>query len=155
MRERQPEWIVEAPIRTEARRTIAASPDAVWEVIADHERWPQWFPALRSVTVTGEAAGVGGRRRVTIPGIRFDEVFTAWEPGRLFAFTVVATRPPLLAAMAESLTLSEAADGSTTVVYRQGFEPRRGFGWFWGRNLGRMQASLEDGLAGLAATTTL
>lgn len=154
MIERGPEWIVEAPMRTEARRTIAVPRDILWEIIADHAGWPSWFPALREVDVTGEPAGVGGRRQVTIPGMRFDEVFTAWRPGELFAFTVVATRPPLLTSMAESVTLTEAGEGRTTVVYRQGFEPRRGFGWFWGRNRARMQASLEAGLNGLAVVAS-
>lgn len=155
MREREPGWIAEAPLQTGAQRTIAAPPDAVWAVIADHTGWPDWFPALKSVAVTGEPTGVGGRRRVSIPGMRFDEVFTAWEPGRLFAFTVVATRPPLLTAMAESVALTDTGDGSTTVVYRQGFEPRRGMGWFWRRNQLQMQASVEAGLAGLATAVTL
>ena len=32
--------------RFEARRTLPASPEAVWEVLADPARWPQWWPGL-------------------------------------------------------------------------------------------------------------
>ena len=32
--------------RYEARRTLPAPPEAVWEVLADPERWPEWWPGL-------------------------------------------------------------------------------------------------------------
>jgi len=152
MVERQPDWIAEAPIRTEARRTIAAPPDVVWAAIADHTGWPARFTALKTVTVTGEPTGIGGQRRVSVAGMRFDEVFTAWEPGRQFAFTVVATRPALFDSVAEPVTLSDAGNGSTNVTYAQGFAPRRGFGWVWKRARGRVEAGLGEALDGLAAT---
>ena len=43
------DWIDEAPIHIEARATSTAAPDAVFAVLADHERWPEWFPNVRSV----------------------------------------------------------------------------------------------------------
>ena len=32
--------------RFEARRTLPAPPEAVWEVLADPARWPEWWPGL-------------------------------------------------------------------------------------------------------------
>lgn len=32
--------------RYEARRTLPAPPEAVWEVVADPARWPEWWPGL-------------------------------------------------------------------------------------------------------------
>ena len=32
--------------RYEARRTLPAPPEAVWEVLADPARWPEWLPGL-------------------------------------------------------------------------------------------------------------
>ena len=32
--------------RYEARRTLPAPPEAVWEVLADPARWPEWWPGL-------------------------------------------------------------------------------------------------------------
>ena len=32
--------------RYEARRTLPAPPEAVWEVLADPARWPDWWPGL-------------------------------------------------------------------------------------------------------------
>jgi uncharacterized protein YndB with AHSA1/START domain len=32
--------------RYEARRTLPAPPEVVWEVLADATRWPEWWPGL-------------------------------------------------------------------------------------------------------------
>jgi uncharacterized protein YndB with AHSA1/START domain len=122
-----PEWIDAAPIRVERSIDIAAAPADVWAVIADHERWPEWFTALDAVEVTGSAAGVGGRRRVTIKRMALDEEFTAWDPGEHFAFAVVASKLPILQTMAESVRITPA-DAGSRVTYRQGLQARRGFG---------------------------
>ena len=86
------DWIDDAPVRVEARADSAASPEDVFAILADHEQWPQWFPSIRKVTVLGKAAGVGARRRVSIPGASVDEEFIAWEPGVRWSFTT-ALRP--------------------------------------------------------------
>ncbi len=122
-----PDWITGAPILVERSIDIAAAPAAVWAVIADHERWPEWFTALDSVEVTAGASGVGGGRRVTIKRLALDEVFTTWDEDEHFAFAVVGSKIPVLHTMAESVRLT-AHDGGTQVVYRQGLEARRGFG---------------------------
>lgn len=132
-------------------RTIAASPSTVWELIANHEGWASWFPAVRRVSVTGSGEGVGGSRTVLAAGMRFEETFTAWEPGQLFAFTVVRVRPPFVASMAESVRLVDDGD-ATVVTYQQGVEPRPGFAWLWRRARSKLEAGLTEGMDGLAAT---
>jgi uncharacterized protein YndB with AHSA1/START domain len=77
------EWIDDAPIKIEATAESAASPSDVFAVLADHERWPEWFPTVKDVTVIGAAEGVGARRRVKIPGATVDEEFIVWGPGDL------------------------------------------------------------------------
>jgi uncharacterized protein YndB with AHSA1/START domain len=32
--------------RYEARRTLPAPPEVVWDVLAEPERWPEWWPGL-------------------------------------------------------------------------------------------------------------
>lgn len=123
-----PEWIDTAPLVVHERIEIAATPHAVWEHIADHERWTEWFEPLDRVEVIGQRDAVGGGRRVHAGRVRFTEEFTAWEPGSRFAFAVVgAPLLPFLAAMAERVDLSTTDDGCV-VDYLQGLQARRGFG---------------------------
>jgi uncharacterized protein YndB with AHSA1/START domain len=139
--ERPPEWIPSAPLVNERSRVIAASRAVVWQRIADHTTWPEWFTSLKRVVVNGAAEGVGGRRAVSIPGATVNEVFTAWEPEQRFAFTLV-DGPPGIVAIAESVELVDH-DGGTLVTYRQGFEPRRG----WGRPVRLVVARMDRELA--------
>jgi uncharacterized protein YndB with AHSA1/START domain len=144
-----PDWIDMAPLRNVGERRIAGSRDAVWARIADHATWPAWFTALKTVRVTGAAAGVDGRREVSMPGGKVGEVFTVWEPGEQFAFAVERANRTL-AGMAESVELRDDGDGCV-VTYRQGIEPARGFGWLWKLILPRMRRELTKALDQLAA----
>jgi carbon monoxide dehydrogenase subunit G len=122
-----PEWIDAAPIRVERSIEIAAPPAVVWARIADHPTWPEWFTALDSVQIMGAASGVGGSRRVTANRVSMDEEFTVWDPDEHFAFAVIGTKVPILAAMAESVRL-RPVDGGCRVTYSQGLAARRGLG---------------------------
>ena len=110
-------WIDHAPIHLEARRTTTAAPEAVFAVLADHERWPEWFAGVQRVTVLGPAEGVGARRRVQVPGLTVDEEFIAWDVGRRWAFTGTAARPGLLRSLVEDCRLERRSDGGTDVAY--------------------------------------
>ena len=144
-----PDRIDGAPIRASAEILVGARPEVVWRHLADHQSWPRWFAGLSRVVVTGRSYGVGGRRRVTAGAARFDEVFTAWEPGRHFAFAVTGSSVPGLDWLAESITLQPV--GSATLVrYRQGLAARRGFGWLWSALLGRVSAQLAPSLHALS-----
>lgn len=124
-----PEWIDTAPIQVERSVEIDASPADVWKNIAEHECWPEWFAALSKVEVTGDPAGVGGKRRVTVRGgAALDEEFTAWDEHERFAFAVVGSKLPFLAGLAECVDVDPTDDGCR-VTYRQGIEVERGFGW--------------------------
>lgn len=147
----QPDWIESAPLHNMHERRMAASPEQVWARIAEHETWPEWFTAIKAVRVTGEAAGVGGKREVSIPGTKMGEVFTVWEPNEQFAFAVV-TANRTLAGMAESVALRRDGDGCV-VTYRQGIEPARGFGWLWKLILPRMRSELAKALEQLDELT--
>ena len=144
-----PAWIDAAPLQNVEQRQLAASCEDVWVRIADHETWPEWFTALKQVRVTGEAAGVGGRREVSMSGLSVGEVFTVWEPGEQFAFAVVRANRTL-AGMGESVELRSDGDGCV-ITYRQGIEPARGFGWLWRLILPRMRRELTRALDQLAS----
>jgi len=117
------EWIEQAPVRIEARSESSAAPDAVFAVLADHERWPEWFPSVRKVTVLGPAEGVGARRRVAIPGSSVEEEFIAWEPGARWTFTGTAARPRFTRSLVEDCRLEPLASGGTGISYTMYLDP--------------------------------
>ncbi|MFK7917477.1 MAG: SRPBCC family protein [Ilumatobacter sp.] len=126
---KQPEWIDSAPILVSETIDIAATPSDVWAHIADHASWPEWFEALDEVHPGATSTGVGGTRTVVTKPLSIDEVFTAWDEGEHFAFAIVGSKIPMLAAAAESVRLEATNDGGCRVTYRQGVEGRRGLGW--------------------------
>lgn len=68
------------------RTDIAATPAAVWAVLADMEHWPQWTASMRSVTrLDSGPLGLDSKVRVVQPGL-LPAVYTitAWEPARKF-----------------------------------------------------------------------
>jgi len=76
-------------IRTEAR--LAASPQRVWEVLADFDRYAEWNPL--NIRASGRAAP-GAKVRMTFlnlarPGSTVDQTvtLTTCEPGRALAWS--------------------------------------------------------------------
>ena len=116
-------WIPDAPVSVTRSRRIEAPVERVWAVIADHERWPEWFTALDEVERVGSGEGVGGRRRVRLRNMTFDEEFLAWEPGSRFGFVVTDVSGPGLRSMVEDIRLRPDGDAATTVTYAQAAEP--------------------------------
>ena len=79
---------------------IAATPEAVWRVIADIERWPDWTPTMTSVEALDQLPlRPGLRARVKQPGLRASVLtVTAVEEGRRFQW---AAKQPGLAFSAD------------------------------------------------------
>ena len=117
------DWIDDAPISLEGRATSAAAPDAVFAVLADHERWPEWFPNVRKVEVIGPAEGVGARRRVHVPRLVVEEEFIVWEPGVRWAFTGTAARPHFVRSIVEDCRLEATPAGGTSISYTMYLDP--------------------------------
>lgn len=117
------DWIDAAPVSISAQAESRASPDAVFAVLADHERWTEWFPKVRRVEVLGPAAGVGARRRVTIPGSTIDEEFIVWEPGVRWSFTGIAASPRVTRSLVEDCQLAPLPTGGTSITYAMHLDP--------------------------------
>ena len=145
-----PEWIEGAPILVEETIEIDASPDEVWAHIVDHANWPEWFDALDEVQPGSTSTGVGGTRRVIVSRLGIDEVFTAWDEAEHFAFAIVGSKIPILAAAAESVRL-EAVGTGCKVTYRQGVEGRRFCGWLMEKAWAPASKGLPAALAALKA----
>jgi hypothetical protein len=117
------DWIDQAPVRIEGHAESTATPADVFAILADHERWPEWFPSVRKVTVLGPAEGVGARRRVAIPGGTVDEEFIVWEPGVRWTFTAFASRPRMAKSLVEDCRLEPLASGGTGISYTMYIDP--------------------------------
>lgn len=121
---------------------IAASPDDVWAVLSDIQRWPEWTGSVASVTpLDSEPLHVGARARVKQPRMPT----LVWEVTELTparSFTWVA-RPSGVVATAEHL-LSPTGTGSTQVelsVTQTG--PLAGLAGLFGDRMGRRYVEME------------
>jgi uncharacterized protein YndB with AHSA1/START domain len=145
------DWIERAPIRVEARAESTASPDKVFAVLADHERWPEWFPRVKKVTVLGRAEGVGARRRVALPGMTVDEEFIAWDPGARWSFTGYDARPRFTRSLVEDCVLTPLPDGGTAISYTMYLDPAGLAGFLVKRSIGVMRKNNTQAMQNLAA----
>ncbi len=93
---------------------IRATPDDVWAVLVDVERWPVWTASMSEVKRLGEGTlAVGTRVRIKQPRLPA----TVWEVTSLEArraFTWKATAPGVVSVADHRL--APASDGSVTVT---------------------------------------
>jgi ribosome-associated toxin RatA of RatAB toxin-antitoxin module len=105
--------------RTESSIVIAASPDAVMDVIADLARYPEWSDGVTEVAVLTqyEDGRPADARFVVNAGAIKDtyELEYDWED-RSVTWTLV--QGTMLKALDGSYDLTDNGDGSTTVLYR-------------------------------------
>ncbi|MEY2473067.1 MAG: hypothetical protein QOK28_2396 [Actinomycetota bacterium] len=145
------DWIDHAPLRVEARAESTASPDEVFAVLADHARWPEWFPRVRKVTVLGPAEGVGARRRVELPGMTVDEEFIVWDPGARWTFTGYEARPRFTRSLVEDCVLTPLPGGGTAISYTMYMDPVGVMGALVKLSTGQMRKNNTKAMQNLAA----
>ena len=74
--------------RIEVSVEIARTPDVIWPVLIDVQRWPEWTPSVTAVERVDRAPfGIGSRARVRQPGLKT----MVWEvsefqPEKLFTW---------------------------------------------------------------------
>jgi hypothetical protein len=124
------DWIDRAPLRVAASAESTAAPDKVFAILADHERWPEWFPRVKKVEVIGAAEGVGARRRVILPGMTVDEEFIVWDPGKRWTFTAYDARPGFTRSLVEDCILTPLPNGGTGITYTMYMDPAGVTGFF-------------------------
>ena len=110
-------------IEVTAERSIAAPPDALWPLVSDPARLPDWFTfAERVEVIDGGPDGPGQRRRQHGHwGKRrseVDQVITRWEPPRALAWAHEAERlngkPAPRFAASTDFTIELVPDGAGT-----------------------------------------
>ncbi len=77
-------------MRFEARTTIVASPERVWEVLSDWERQASWMPDVAWMRLLGPERGLGAKLEVKtkvfgVPLATDLVEVTEWEPPRRLA----------------------------------------------------------------------
>ena len=78
--------VVEKSVVVQTSLTIDASPDRIWAIFADLERWGEWNPACSN------AAAVAGQ--LWKPGAVFRFTIKPWWRAVTFQATVVESSPP-------------------------------------------------------------
>lgn len=109
------EWFDRAEISLSFTVEISATPQQVFDCLADHHGWPRWFTPVKSVTNVGPAAGVGARRRVRVPPLTVDERFITWDEPSRYTFTITAINLPVVSQMAEDWQLTPTQSGTHVV----------------------------------------
>ena len=143
-----------APNTVVVEQAIASAPGPIWAALADNPGWTSWYPDMkRCIDTSDPAHGVGSTRSVTVGPLKADETFVAWEPDKLWAFTIVKTNLPMAKRFLEQVELIPG-DGVTTVRYTGAFEPT----WLT-RPIAKLiekqvRTGWTNGLAGLAAHVT-
>ena len=97
---------------------VKATPNEVWAVLTDNERWPEWFPAAKACRTTSESPeGVGATRWMHFDLFKVNERFVAWEPPTRWAFTILDANLPGIVTVVEQAVIEPVSDVSTRVTY--------------------------------------
>jgi len=115
---RNTDFVDTAPIRITTVVTAKATPEEVWAVMADNERWPEWFNAAKSCRTTSDVSGgVGSTRWIHVDLFKVNERFIAWDPPRRWAFTILDVNLPGVVSVVEHALIEPVGTGETRVTY--------------------------------------
>ena len=147
---RDTDFVDSASTRIVTRVEVEASPDEVWQVIANSERWPEWFPATKACRTTSpQVEAIGATRWIHFDLFKVNERFVAWDRPRRWAFTILDANVPGAVSVVEQALTERAEGGKTalTYVYAADWAPwARGMVPILRRRLARL---FSEGLAGI------
>jgi Polyketide cyclase / dehydrase and lipid transport. len=112
-----------APFKADASAVLPAPASAVFDVLRDHRRWPDWVGSgVTSVEPTSDPDdGVGSTRTVTFWRFaKVEERFIGWEEPTLWAFTGTSFRPRIFSKLVERFVVEPIDDQSCRISYRMG-----------------------------------
>ncbi|MEM8705084.1 MAG: SRPBCC family protein [Actinomycetota bacterium] len=151
MTRRPADWTDRAPVKIRATREMHATPQEVWDVLCDHDRWPEWFGALDDAKATG-GTGVGSTRTVWVAKKPVHEEFIVWDEPRSWGFSVVDAEGPLglvAETLNERVDIQVLSSDRIRVTYLMAFEPRKRTGLLFRVLKGQLAKNLRQALAGL------
>lgn len=141
----------------ERRRSIAASPETVWAVLADFGAIAGWAGNVdHSCLLSDRPTGVGAVRRIQTGRTTVVETVTEWQPGEALAYTIEGL-PPVVRSVVNRWTIEPAADtGGADVTLTSTIDtgprpPQRLVAKAIGR---RLAAASDEMLAGLDRAAT-
>ena len=136
--------------------TTAADAAAVYALLADGSTWPDWSPLGSFELLSpgdGTPEGLGAVRLFTTGRHRSRERVVTCQPGRAFAYELLAGLP--LRDYKAVITLMPQGDG-TAINWRSTFRPKvPGTGWIYRRQLGKFIGLTVNGLAAAAESAAL
>jgi uncharacterized protein YndB with AHSA1/START domain len=139
-------------VTVKRNRTVAAAPDAVWELVSDPHHLPRWWPQVQRVEeVTGHAwtKVLRTKRGRTI---RADYTRVEWQPPKRIVWRQEVEESPFEAILDEAVTevlVEPAGDDETRVslIADQELRGRYRFGGFMLRRATKKQ--LDEALDGI------
>ncbi len=134
-------------------RTVAAAPQRLWEVVADPERLPEWWPGVKRVEDATSAAWTTVLGSARGRGIRADYTLVDTERPYRLSWRQELAESPFERILSESVTqleLEPAPEG--TFVRLTAHRRLRGLSRFGGLQLGRATGrQLDEALEALQA----
>jgi uncharacterized protein YndB with AHSA1/START domain len=138
--------------RTRRSRTVAATPEALWVVIADPDHLPRWWPNVQRMEGVGEDRWTQVMLTKRGKPVRLDFRLVASEPPTLRLWEQELLGTPFERWLDESITeIRLEPEGEGTRVTIEQREKPRGYSRLGGLMLRRAtRARLDEALDGLA-----
>lgn len=113
-----------AALSGDITREMAVGAMQLFSTFEDDRTWCQWVPVIQRIDWTSPLPrGPGATRIATLSlGIKLDELFWAWDPGRHLGFRVTACNLPMLEALIESYEITPLSDTRCRLRWRMAMD---------------------------------
>jgi uncharacterized protein YndB with AHSA1/START domain len=110
-------WVPTAPVVLTDTFSLGATPQQVFDVLADLRGWSNWYGGMKKVRIDGADSGVGATRTVWVGSTRVAERFIEWRPGERVTFAIIGSNTPGLGSMVEDWAVAaDPTDASRSVL---------------------------------------
>lgn len=136
----------------ERSTTVAATPDEVWNVLADFPAISAWAPNVdHSCLLSEQTEGVGMARRIQTAGATVVETVQTWTVGEALGYRITGL-PPVIKSVTNTWRLTPTGDATSVVLTTEIDAGQRPPQKVIAKAVGRKLASASDEMiAGLTA----